>query len=73
MSSERCVVVGVGNSFRRDDSAGLYVAERLQDPVPDGVEVLTLEGEPTTLLDVFAQRGAGRYLWTRWQPRPFPG
>jgi hydrogenase maturation protease len=54
MSSERCVVVGVGNRFRRDDSAGLYVAERLQDYVPDGVEVLTLEGEPTTLLDVFA-------------------
>ena len=54
MSSERYVVVCVGNRFRRDDSAGLYVAERLQDRVPERVEIRTLEGEPTTLLDVFA-------------------
>jgi hydrogenase maturation protease len=54
MSGGRYVVVGVGNRFRRDDSAGLYVAEQLQGRVPKQVEIITLEGEPTTLLDVFA-------------------
>lgn len=53
MSGARRVVVCTGNRFRRDDSAALYVAEWLQDRVPPGVEVLTLEGEPTTLLEVF--------------------
>ena len=53
MNRSRQVVVCVGNRFRRDDSAGLHVAAWLRDRVPDPVEVLTLEGEPTTLLDVF--------------------
>jgi len=54
MSHRRRVVVGVGNHFRRDDGAGLQVATWLRDRVPDQVEVLTLTGEPTTLLEVFA-------------------
>ena len=53
MTDRRHVVVCVGNRFRRDDSVGLHVAARLRELVPDGVEVLTLEGEPTTLLDIF--------------------
>ena len=54
MSDERRVVVCVGNRFRRDDSVALHVADWLRDRVPAGVEILTLEGEPTTLLDVFS-------------------
>lgn len=54
MSDERHVVVCVGNRFRRDDSVALHVAAWLRDRVPAGVEILTLEGEPTTLLDVFS-------------------
>ena len=53
MTHLRHVVVCVGNHFRRDDSVGLYVAAQLRDLVPEGVEVLTLQGEPTTLLDIF--------------------
>ena len=54
MSDQRRVVVGVGNRFRRDDSAGLEVADLLRERVAQDVEVLTLEGEPTVLLDVLA-------------------
>jgi hydrogenase maturation protease len=54
MSNQRRVVVGVGNRFRRDDSAGLEVAGLLRERAAPDVEVLTLEGEPTTLLEVFA-------------------
>lgn len=53
MSGGRHVVVCVGNRFRRDDGVGLQVAALLRDRVPEHVEVLTLEGEPTTLLDLF--------------------
>lgn len=52
MTAGRHVVVCVGNHFRRDDAVGLRVADWLRDRVPASVEVLTLEGEPTALLDV---------------------
>ena len=55
MSDERHAVVCVGNRFRRDDSVALHVADWLRDRAPAGVEILTLQGEPTTLLDVFAR------------------
>lgn len=54
MSPARQVVVGVGNRFRRDDAAGLEVADLLRAHAPDGVEILTLEGEPTVLLELLA-------------------
>jgi len=54
MSTPRRAVVGVGNRYRRDDCAGLEVAELLRGHVPADVQVLTLEGEPTVLLDLLA-------------------
>lgn len=53
MSPRRRVVVGIGSRFRRDDAAGLYVADWLRDRLPGGVELLAIEGDATTLLDVF--------------------
>lgn len=47
------LVIGLGNRYRCDDAAGLVVAERLRGLVPSGVEVLTHEGEPTALIDVW--------------------
>jgi hydrogenase maturation protease len=32
-------VIGIGNLLRRDDGVGLFVAQRLRDRVPAGVEV----------------------------------
>lgn len=47
------VVVGVGNTFRRDDGVGLAVADRLRERVPAGVEVVGCELEPSRLLDAW--------------------
>jgi len=52
--ARRRVLIGVGNSWQSDDGAGLAVAQRLRELVPDGVEVLELEGEPVTLVEAWA-------------------
>jgi hydrogenase maturation protease len=41
----------VGNAFRGDDAVGLEVARLLRGTLPDGVELLEREGEPTALID----------------------
>ncbi len=50
----RVVVIGVGNEMRRDDGAGIAVVERARPLLPPGVEVRTLGGEATSLLDAWA-------------------
>jgi hydrogenase maturation protease len=48
------VVVGVGNSLRGDDAAGLEVARRLAaEPGDESVVVLAHEGEPVDLLEMW--------------------
>jgi hydrogenase maturation protease len=51
------VVLGIGNAWQGDDAAGLAVAQRLRERVPDDVEVRELEGEPVSLVEAF--EGAG--------------
>jgi hydrogenase maturation protease len=53
-------VIGVGNAWRRDDAAGLGVARKLAGTLPEGVEVLEREGEPTGLIDAWEGADA---LW----------
>jgi hydrogenase maturation protease len=43
-------VIGIGNAYRGDDAVGLAVARALRTGAPAGVEVLELEGEPTSLI-----------------------
>jgi hydrogenase maturation protease len=50
----RIVVIGVGNPYRRDDAAGLVIAQRLRQEVPGHVTVMELEGEPTALLEAWS-------------------
>ena len=52
--ARRRVVIGVGNSWQSDDGAGLAVARRLRELVPEDVDVLELEGEPVTLVEAWA-------------------
>ena len=52
--ARRRIVVGVGNSWQSDDGAGLAVARRLRELVPEDVDVLELEGEPVTLVEAWA-------------------
>ncbi len=50
----RRVVVGVGNALRGDDAVGIAVAERLRGRVPDDVDVVECEQEPSRLLDAWS-------------------
>lgn len=55
------MVIGVGNSWRGDDAAGLEVVRRLRRPAPPPeVTVVEQEGEPASLLDAWT--GADRVL-----------
>ena len=57
---KRRVVVAIGNPYRRDDGAGLAVAERLRGRVPETVDIVECEQEPSRLIDAWA--GAGTAL-----------
>jgi len=45
------LIVGAGNTFRRDDGAGLVIARRLRGTLPGDVRVLVKEGDFASLLD----------------------
>ena len=47
------MVIGIGNSFRGDDAAGREVARRVQDLVPEELEVVVCGLEPTRLIDAW--------------------
>jgi hydrogenase maturation protease len=47
------VVIGVGNEFRRDGGAGHAVVAKLRDLGPPGVELVTMDGEPTRLIEAW--------------------
>lgn len=50
-------MIGVGNSYRRDDGVGLVVADEIAKRNLAGVRVLLATGEPGALLDAWS--GAG--------------
>lgn len=48
-----CVVIGIGNSYRRDDGVGHVVADRIAERQIPGVQVITATGEPGAILDAW--------------------
>lgn len=48
------LVIGVGNSGRGDDAAGLAVAALVAEAAPPGVTVRLAEGDPLALIDMWA-------------------
>ena len=54
----RTVVIGVGNAYRGDDAAGREVARRVQERVPDELDVVVCELEPTRLIDAWDGTGS---------------
>jgi hydrogenase maturation protease len=54
----RILIVGIGNEYRGDDSAGVIVARRLKDLLRGNVEVVQLAGEVTGLLEAIQSREA---------------
>lgn len=49
----RCVVIGVGNPYRRDDGIGGAVIALLRDIGPCEVTYVELDGEATRLIDAW--------------------
>ena len=47
------LVIGIGNSYRRDDAVGLVVARELKERVPGPVTVLEHGGEGADLMEVW--------------------
>ena len=52
------VVIGIGNTYRRDDGVGLAVADELAKRDLPGVRVVTAIGEPGAILEAWT--GAAR-------------
>ena len=48
------IVIGIGNTFRRDDGVGLAVAEEIGRRSLPGVRVVTDVGDPGSILDSWA-------------------
>jgi hydrogenase maturation protease len=47
------LIIGVGNSLRRDDGAGPAVAHRITSQLPPGVAVLEHSGEGASLMEAW--------------------
>jgi hydrogenase maturation protease len=56
----RALIIGVGNSYRSDDGAGIVAAQRLREHAPEGVAVIEQSGEGTALLE--AWKGASSVI-----------
>ncbi|WP_067669916.1 hydrogenase maturation protease [Nocardia miyunensis] len=54
MTRPRAVVIGIGNEYRRDDAIGVIAARELDKLAIPGVRVTVCDGEPTRLLDSWA-------------------
>jgi len=52
MAIHRCVVIGVGNEYRRDDGAGPRVVAELAGRLT-GVDLRVTDGEPSRMLDLW--------------------
>jgi len=50
---DRRVIIGMGNEFRGDDSAGLVAIDQLRERVPEAVELVKSDGDPVTLMDLW--------------------
>jgi len=54
MREARVVVIGIGNSYRGDDAAGLAAATLLAGTLPPAVEIARCEQEPSRIMDAWA-------------------
>ncbi|HTR32874.1 MAG TPA: hydrogenase maturation protease [Gaiellaceae bacterium] len=54
MKGATVVVIGIGNSYRGDDAAGLATASLLAGTLPAGVQICRCEQEPSRIMDAWA-------------------
>jgi len=55
--AKQILVVGVGNEFRGDDAAGLWIARRIAEQSLEGVSVVEVSGEGGQLIDLWQDAG----------------
>ena len=49
------LVIGIGNTMRRDDGVGIVTVERLATRIaPDTADIVTMDGESTRLIEAWA-------------------
>ncbi len=51
--TERILVIGIGNEFRRDDGVGIAVARQLKKILPETVKVIEQNGEASALMEAW--------------------
>jgi hydrogenase maturation protease len=54
VSFPRAVLIGVGNSYRRDDGIGPAIVAAIAESQPPGVRLTVSAGEPSELLDAWS-------------------
>ena len=52
----KTLVIGIGNNFRGDDGAGLYVARKMRDMMPQKIDILESTGEATELMGLWENK-----------------
>ncbi len=52
------LILGVGNEWRGDDAIGVWLARRLREHAPQGVEVMEHSGEGASLMETWAESEA---------------
>lgn len=53
IDSNGITLIGVGNEFRQDDGAGLWILRELQKRLPSGITAIEASGEGTALMDLW--------------------
>jgi hydrogenase maturation protease len=67
------LVIGIGNSYRRDDGVGLAVAEEIVKRGLPGVRVMTAIGEPEAILDAWTGAPLAVVVDAAMRNGPTPG
>ena len=49
----RVLIIGVGNSYRGDDAAGLIIARKLRAQLPEDIKIIEQSGEGAALLETW--------------------
>ncbi|MET0765944.1 MAG: hydrogenase maturation protease [Blastococcus sp.] len=73
MSPPRAVVIGVGNEFRQDDGVGPSAVALLRSRVVPGLRLIDSDGQPTQLLDAWANAELAIVVDAARSEPPAPG
>lgn len=70
---DEIVVIGLGNTYRRDDGVGVVVAAALDELALPGVQVVTGIADPTALLEAWSEAKLAMVIDAAVSPASAPG